>query len=86
MVPILKSKQNVLVVAHGTSLRAIVKIVGRISDEAIRKINIPNGIPFFYVLNHNMSSEGDMQFMADAVTVKKKQQEIAEQGKKKKNE
>lgn len=71
--------------AHGTSIRALVKIVGRISDEAIRKVNIPNGIPLVYVLKQNMTPDGNIQFMADTVTVEKKQKEIAEQGKRKNN-
>lgn len=84
--PLVKSKHEVLVVAHGTSLRALVKIVGRISDEAIMKFNLPNGIPFSYALKNDMSPDGDIHFMADAVSVKKKQKEIAEQGKRKKAE
>jgi 2,3-bisphosphoglycerate-dependent phosphoglycerate mutase len=44
----------VLVAAHGNSLRAIVKHLDQISDEAIAKLNIPTGIPLRYDLDATM--------------------------------
>ncbi|MEI6221613.1 MAG: 2,3-bisphosphoglycerate-dependent phosphoglycerate mutase [bacterium] len=44
----LKDGQNVLVVAHGNSLRAIVKYLENISDDAIPSFEIPTGIPRIY--------------------------------------
>src|SRR5882762_6650676 len=43
--------KTVLVAAHGNSLRAIVKHLDQISDEAIAKLNIPTGIPLRYDLD-----------------------------------
>ena len=51
IVPDLLTGQTVLVAAHGNSLRAIVKHLDRISDEAIAKLNIPTGIPLRYDLD-----------------------------------
>ena len=54
IVPDLLAEQTVLVAAHGNSLRAIVKHLDRISDEAIAKLNIPTGIPLRYDLDDAM--------------------------------
>ena len=44
----------VLVAAHGNSIRAIVKLLDGISDEAIAKVNIPTGIPLRYELDADL--------------------------------
>lgn len=54
IIPDLKSKKNVLVTAHGNSLRALVKHLDGISDEDIAGLNIPTGIPLLYRLDENM--------------------------------
>ena len=46
--PLLRSGENVLCVAHGTSLRGIVKHLENLSDQQICKVDIPNGIPIVY--------------------------------------
>jgi 2,3-bisphosphoglycerate-dependent phosphoglycerate mutase len=51
IVPDLLDGRTVLVAAHGNSLRAIVKHLDHISDEAIAKLNIPTGIPLRYDLD-----------------------------------
>ncbi|HLT10997.1 MAG TPA: phosphoglyceromutase [Micromonosporaceae bacterium] len=51
IVPDLRSGATVLVAAHGNSLRAIVKHLDAISDEAIAGLNIPTGIPLRYDLD-----------------------------------
>src|SRR5258705_13400877 len=51
IVPDLLTGQTVLVAAHGNSLRALVKHLDQISDEAIAKLNIPTGIPLRYDLD-----------------------------------
>ena len=43
-----------LVVAHGNSLRALVKHLDQISDDAIAALNIPTGIPLMYRLDADM--------------------------------
>jgi 2,3-bisphosphoglycerate-dependent phosphoglycerate mutase len=51
IVPDLAAGHTVLVVAHGNSLRALVKHLDDISDEAIAALNIPTGIPLLYELD-----------------------------------
>ena len=51
VVPDLVRGETVLVVAHGNSLRALVKHLDGISDEAIAELNIPTGIPLVYELD-----------------------------------
>jgi 2,3-bisphosphoglycerate-dependent phosphoglycerate mutase len=49
--PAIQSGQRVLVAAHGNSLRALVKYLDRMSDQAIVELNIPTGIPLVYELD-----------------------------------
>ena len=50
ILPRAKQGENVLVAAHGNSLRALVKYLDNISDEDIAELNIPTGIPLVYEL------------------------------------
>ena len=51
IVPDLKAGKTVLVAAHGNSLRALVKHLDGVSDDAIAGLNIPTGIPLVYELD-----------------------------------
>jgi 2,3-bisphosphoglycerate-dependent phosphoglycerate mutase len=51
IVPDLIREQTVLIVAHGNSLRALVKHLDGIGDAAIAELNIPTGIPLVYELD-----------------------------------
>ena len=51
----LKAGKTVLVTAHGNSLRAMVKHLDGISDDAIASLNIPTGIPLVYELDENFA-------------------------------
>ncbi|MFF4773272.1 phosphoglyceromutase [Microtetraspora fusca] len=53
IVPDLAANRTVLVVAHGNSLRALVKHLDGIDDASIAKLNIPTGIPLRYELDAN---------------------------------
>jgi len=52
--PKLKSGENILIVAHGNSLRALMMYLENISKEAIVKVNIPTGLPRFYNFDNEM--------------------------------
>ena len=54
IVPDLRAGDVVLVAAHGNSLRAMVKHLDDVSDEAITKLNIPTGIPLRYDLDDDL--------------------------------
>ena len=47
--------KKVLIVAHGNSLRALVKHLDKISDDRILGLNIPTGIPLVYELDKDLS-------------------------------
>jgi len=49
----LANERKVIVVAHGNSIRAMVKMLDKLSDEEIIKINIPTGIPLAYNISNN---------------------------------
>ncbi|HWL37912.1 MAG TPA: phosphoglyceromutase [Frankiaceae bacterium] len=51
IVPDLRAGRTVLVAAHGNSLRALVKHLDGMSDDAIVGLNVPTGIPLRYVLD-----------------------------------
>lgn len=52
--PTIKSGKKVVVVAHGNSLRALVKYLDNISEEEIVGLNIPTGVPLVYELDKNL--------------------------------
>jgi 2,3-bisphosphoglycerate-dependent phosphoglycerate mutase len=54
IVPDLRRSLTVLVAAHGNSLRALVKHLDGMSDEAVVRLNIPTGIPLLYELDEAM--------------------------------
>jgi 2,3-bisphosphoglycerate-dependent phosphoglycerate mutase len=56
IVPQIRAGQRVLIVAHGNSLRALVKHLDGISDDAISSLNIPTGIPLVYELDENLKA------------------------------
>ncbi len=51
----IKKYKSILIVAHGNSLRALIKHIENISDKNISKINIKTGHPIIYKLDNNMS-------------------------------
>ena len=53
--PSIQSGEKVLIVAHGNSLRALVKYLDHISDEEIVELNIPTGTPLVYELNDQLN-------------------------------
>jgi 2,3-bisphosphoglycerate-dependent phosphoglycerate mutase len=54
IVPDLQAGKLVLVAAHGNSLRALVKHLDGMSDQAVVELNIPTGIPLMYELDEEM--------------------------------
>ena len=54
IVPDLRVGRTVLVAAHGNSLRALVKHLDQMSDEAVVGLNIPTGIPLLYELDEQL--------------------------------
>ncbi len=52
--PELRAGRNILVAAHGNSLRAMVKMLDDVSEEQIVELNIPTGVPLLYELDHDL--------------------------------
>ncbi len=79
IIPSLLGNQDVLIVAHGNSLRAMVKMIENISDKEIMDFNIPTGIPLAYEFNENLKpiKQG---FIGDPETIKQATQAVANQG------
>ena len=57
--------KNVLVAAHGNSLRSLIKFLDKISDEDIVKLEIPTGAPIHYVINEDGSVKSKQDFFND---------------------
>lgn len=53
VLPVLKKKQNVIISAHGNSLRALVKYIEDISSENIAHLELANGKPIIYKYKNN---------------------------------
>jgi len=64
----LRKGRNVLVAAHGNSLRAIVKMLDEISDEEIVELNIPTGVPLLYELDDSLKPRSH-RYLGDADAV-----------------
>ena len=54
IVPVIKDGKQVIIVAHGNSLRALVKYLDDISEDEIPGLNIPTGVPLVYELNEEI--------------------------------
>lgn len=81
LVPSILKGQKVLIVAHGNSIRAMVKHLDHISDDVITELNIPTGIPLVYELDENMKALrhyylGDAALAAAKAEAVKKQSEV----------
>lgn len=83
LAPAIKSGKRVLVAAHGNSLRALVKYLDNVSDEAIVSMNIPTGMPLVYELDDNLKPLKSY-YLGDPEEVKKAMEAVANQGKAKK--
>jgi len=80
IVPQLLTGQNVLVAAHGNSLRALVKHLDNISDEAIAALNIPTGIPLVYQLDDKLRPIAPGGEYLDPAAAKEAAAAVANQG------
>ncbi len=80
IVPELKAGKNVLIAAHGNSLRALVKMLDEVSDEEITGFNIPTGVPLAYELDDDLKPLS-REFLGDADAIAKAAAAVAAQGK-----
>ena len=80
--PNLKTADELLVVAHGNSLRGIIKHLKHISDEDIVKLNLPTAVPYVFEFDDDLNLQKDY-FLGDPEEIKKLMEAVANQGKNK---
>ena len=78
ILPHLKAGDNVLIMAHGNSLRALVKMLDGLSDDAITRLNIPTGIPLLYELDANLLPVSS-RYLGDQEAAQKAAEAVANQ-------
>ena len=78
--PELKSGKNVLIAAHGNSLRALVMMLDGVSEDEITQFNIPTGIPLVYELDSDLNPES-REFIGDPDAVAAAAAAVANQAK-----
>jgi 2,3-bisphosphoglycerate-dependent phosphoglycerate mutase len=69
---------SVLIVAHGNSIRALVKHLKGIADEEIVNLEVPTGVPWHFSLDDALEVTGDRQ-LGDADTIRRKAEAVARQ-------
>jgi 2,3-bisphosphoglycerate-dependent phosphoglycerate mutase len=82
IVPELRANKNVLVVAHGNSLRALVKMLDLMSESDIVEFNIPTGIPMLYELDEQIQPTS-RRFLGDPAAIAAAQDAVRRQAEKK---
>lgn len=78
--PMVQDGKSVLIVAHGNSLRALVKYLDGVSEEDIVGLNIPTGMPLVYDLDADLKPL-DRRYLGDPEAVAKAMEAVANQGK-----
>jgi len=77
--PELHAGREVLVVAHGNSLRALVKMLDGMSDREIVEFNIPTGVPLLYEFDDALRPSKPRRFLGDPEAVKAAAEAVARQ-------
>ena len=80
IVPEIRAGRKIIIVAHGNSLRALVKYLDNVSEKDILELNIPTGIPLLYTLDKDMKPVGH-RYLGDAEAIARAQAAVASQGK-----
>lgn len=80
IVPFIEAGQNVVIAAHGNSLRALVKHLDNIGDDDIVNLNIPTAQPLVYELDENLKPIKSY-YLGDAEAIAAAQAAVANQGK-----
>jgi len=82
LAPALGDGRDVLVVAHGNSLRALVKMLDGMSDAAIVEFNIPTGVPILYELDGSLKPASPRRFLGNAEEIEAAARAVAAQAEK----
>jgi 2,3-bisphosphoglycerate-dependent phosphoglycerate mutase len=79
--PAVRQGRRVLIAAHGNSLRALVKHLDALSDQAVTTLNIPTGVPLVYELDNSLKTIGS-RYLGDQAAVAAAVRAVADQAKK----
>lgn len=79
--PTIRSGKRVMIVAHGNSLRALIKYLDGVSDDDIVNLNIPTAIPLVYELDQDLKPIKSY-YLGDQEAARKRAEAVAQQGKK----
>jgi 2,3-bisphosphoglycerate-dependent phosphoglycerate mutase len=77
--PVIRSGKQVIISAHGNSIRALVKYLDSISDEDIVGLNIPTGVPLIYELDESLKPIKSY-YLGDPEEIKRATEAVARQG------
>lgn len=78
LVPAIKSGKDIIIAAHGNSLRALVKHLDGVSEEDITGLNIPTGVPLVYELDAELKPVKHY-YLGDAAEIEAKAAAVAAQ-------
>jgi len=81
--PELRTGRNVLVAAHGNSLRAMVKMLDHVSENEIVELNIPTGVPLLYELDRELKPLAS-RYLGDPAAIAAAAEAVRRQTEKKK--
>ena len=84
IVPEIHEGKKILIVAHGTSLRGLVKHIESLSEQEVQQLNLPNGIPFIYEFDPETMKllTKQRRYLADDETLQKEIAKVASIGSK----
>ncbi|WP_300914202.1 2,3-diphosphoglycerate-dependent phosphoglycerate mutase [Faecalibaculum rodentium] len=80
IVPEIKAGKNVVIAAHGNSLRALVKFLDHIRDDDIAGLDIPTGVPLVYELDDDMNPLRHY-YLGDPEVIRAREEAVKNQGK-----
>lgn len=83
ILPSLRTLDNILIVAHGNTLRGMIKYLKNIPDERLLSLNLPTAIPCVFEFDDSLNLEKDY-FLGDPEEIRKRMEAVASQGSAKK--
>ena len=79
IIPKIKNRSNIMIVAHGNSIRAIVKFFKKISDDEIINLNIPTGVPYIIEFDSKQKVINDY-YLGNTKDIQEKAKKVENQG------
>lgn len=79
ILPSLQTLDSILIVAHGNTLRGMMKYLKRLPDEQLLSLNLPTAIPYVFEFDDSMNLRQDY-FLGDPEEIRKRMEAVANQG------